>query len=89
MKFDFENGGSAALDTVLAEARNMDSITLWHLLFRTKGQERALVYDRLAALVPSPEGVTREGVLQGNPEMLKAWQKQLNLGMKPWWKSWQ
>ena len=89
LKFDFENGGSTALDTVLAEARNMDSITLWHLLFRTSNQDRARVYDRLAALVPSPEGVTREGVLRGDPEMIKAWQKQLNLGMKPWWKFWQ
>jgi hypothetical protein len=88
-KFDFENGDAAALDTVLAEARNMDSITLWHLLFRTSDQERARVYDRLAALVPAPEGVTREGVLRGDPEMIKAWQKHLNLGMKPWWKFWQ
>jgi hypothetical protein len=88
MKFDFENGGSTALDTVLAEARNMDSITLWHLLFQTRDQERARVYDRLAALVPPPQGVTREGVLGGNPEMLKAWQEHLNLGMKSWWKFW-
>lgn len=89
MKFDFENGGSAALTVVLSEARNMDSITLWHLLFRTNALERARVYNRLAALVPSPQGVTREGVLRGDPQMLKAWQEQLDLGMEPWWKSWQ
>jgi hypothetical protein len=32
--------------------------------------------------------VTREGVLQGNPEMLEAWQSRLNLGMKKWWQYW-
>ena len=86
--FDFENGGSRALTTVLSEARNIDSITLWHLLLRVKSDERPRVYDRLAALVPAPEGVTREGVLQGDKTMLEAWQKQLNLGMKRWWQFW-
>jgi hypothetical protein len=88
-KYDFEYGGSRALETVLAEARNMDSITLWHLFFRVEAHERARVYDRLAALVPPPQGVTRDGMLQGNDEMIKAWQNHLNLGMKPWWKFWQ
>ncbi len=88
-KFDFENGGVGALHVILTEARNIDSITLWHLFFRTPPAERATVYDRLAALVPPPDGVTREGMLQGNQEMIKAWQKHLNLGMKPWWRFWQ
>ncbi|MGH2566856.1 MAG: FecR domain-containing protein, partial [Bacteroidota bacterium] len=88
-RYDFEHGGLDALTTVLAHARNMDSITLWHLLFREAGDTRALVYDRLAELVPAPEGVTRNGVLQGDADMVKAWQKHLNLGVKPWWKFWQ
>ncbi|MCI0707884.1 MAG: zf-HC2 domain-containing protein [Ignavibacteriae bacterium] len=87
--YDFEGGGADALHTVLANSRNMDSITLWHLLFRETGEQRAAVYDRLAELVPAPEGVTREGTLSGDREMIKAWQKHLNLGVKPWWKFWQ
>jgi hypothetical protein len=88
-KYDFEHGGPGALTTVLIHSRNMDSITLWHLLFRETGEQRARVYDRLAELVPSPAGVTREGVLSGDQNMVKAWQKHLNLGVKPWWKFWQ
>jgi len=88
-QYDFERGGAGALAVVLGEARNMDSITLWHLLFRETGTQRARVYDRLAALVPAPEDVTREGMLNGDPEMIKAWQQHLNLGVKPWWKFWQ
>ncbi len=87
--YDFESGGRRALKKVLAEARNMDSITLWHLLFRETGATRAEVYDRLAELVPAPEGVTRDGLLHGNPDMIRAWQKHLNLGAEPWWKFWQ
>ncbi len=88
-RYDFERGGTDALRVVLTEARNMDSITLWHLLFRETGENRAAAYDRLAALVPVPDGVTRAGMLSGDPGMIKAWQKQLNLGVKAWWKFWQ
>lgn len=85
-RYDFENGGSDALRTILAEARNIDSITLWHLYIRTKGMDREAAYDRLASLVPPPRGVTRDGMLSGDPEMIKIWQKYLNLGMDGWWK---
>lgn len=87
--YDFEHGGSEALGIVLAEARSMDSITLWHLFLKERGSERARVYDRLAELVPPPQGVTRDGMLKGDPSMLEAWQKHLNLGMKKWWQFWQ
>ncbi|HEY5614881.1 MAG TPA: zf-HC2 domain-containing protein [Bacteroidota bacterium] len=88
-QYDFEHGGTDALTTVLANARNIDSITLWHLLFRETESQRAAVYDRLTELVPPPNGVTRDGMLAGDPDMVKAWQKLLNLGVKPWWKFWQ
>lgn len=85
-KYDFENGGSGALHAVLGEARNMDSITLWHLYLRTSGPDRALVYDRLAGLVPPPPGVTREGMIAGDTGMIGTWRKYLNLGMDAWWR---
>jgi len=87
-RFDFESGGSEELGTVLSEARNMDSITLWHLMMRVGSADRARVYDRLAAVVPPPKSVTRDGVLKGDPGMLEAWQKHLNLGGKRWWQFW-
>jgi hypothetical protein len=89
LAYDFGLADSASLVTILHQARNMDSITLWHLLFRTTGDARARVYDRLAFLVSPPKGVTRSGMLEGNPEMVNKWQKYLNLGNSPWWKFWQ
>lgn len=85
-RYDFESGGSDALQVVLAEARNIDSITLWHLYIRATGVNRKAVYDRLASLVPPPRGVTRDGMLNGDPEMITRWRKYLNLGMDGWWK---
>jgi hypothetical protein len=77
-KFDFEPGDTSwskipTLDLLLIGARARDTLTLWHLLSRVEGNDRARVYDRMAALVPPPAGVTREGVLQLNEEMLQLW----------------
>ena len=79
---------AAAIGTVLEESRAEDAFTLWHLLARTQGDERARVYDRLAQFVPPPDGVTREGVLRGDRPMLDAWWNALGLKSSSWWRMW-
>ncbi|MCM3871701.1 MAG: zf-HC2 domain-containing protein [Pyrinomonadaceae bacterium] len=81
-KLDFEpnttdSSKTASLNLVLLESRRRDTLTLWHLLSRLEGTERSLVYERLAVLSPPPAGVTRDGVLQLDDGMLKAWKPQL------------
>jgi hypothetical protein len=76
-RLDFHNGGAKALDIVLAEAREYDTLTLWHLLARVAGPERARVYNRLANLIAPPAGVTREGVLRLDKAMLELWKNEL------------
>ncbi len=79
---------AVALGVVVAEAGKRDALTLWHLLSRVDGPERALVYDRMAALVPPPPGVTREGLLAGDRRMLDLWWNQLGLSNASWWRFW-
>lgn len=67
------NTRGAALVWILEQARPKDTLTLWHLLTRVDGENRARVYDRMAALMPPPAGVTREGILALNQTMLDAW----------------
>jgi ferric-dicitrate binding protein FerR (iron transport regulator) len=86
-RFDFEHD-PAALSTVLAAARPADALTLWHLLPKTRGAEQLKVYNRMAALVPPPPGVTRQGILGGNGQMLDLWWDQLGLGDSSWWRIW-
>lgn len=74
---DFQNGGAQALNVVLREAREYDALTLWHLLSRVRGAERARVYDRMASLIPPPQGVTRAGVLKLDKDMLDLWKQEL------------
>jgi len=60
---DFDNGGARATRNALTLARAQDAISLWHLLQRVDSTLRGAVYDRLAALVPPPPGVTRRGAI--------------------------
>jgi hypothetical protein len=76
-RLDFQNGGMAALNIVLSEAREYDTLTLWHLLQRVRGIEREKVYERMAALIPPPKGVTKEGVMKLDKGMLDLWKKGL------------
>ena len=79
-KVDFESGAtnkSTSLDALLGGARVRDTITLWHLLARVNGNDRVLVYERMAELVPPPPGVTREGVLALDQRMLDSWKDRL------------
>jgi hypothetical protein len=77
-KFDFEGGSSDALKIVLDESRDRDSFTLWHLIQRVEGTTREVVLDRMIALVGLPKGVTREGIIELNKEMLEEWKDELD-----------
>lgn len=87
-RFDFENGGTPELAVVLSNARKEDAFTLWHLLARTAGEARSRVYDHLASLVPAPDGVTREGILRLDRNMLDLWWNELGLDDASWWRIW-
>lgn len=79
-KIDFDaeaKDRSSALETLLGQARSRDTLTLWHLLARVNGPDRERVYEVLAALAAPPAGVTREGVLQLDRDMLDRWRTAL------------
>jgi|GEM_PF-431314 len=78
-----------ALRAALERSRPADALSLWHLLARFEGEERAAVYARLAALAPPPAGVTREAVLRGERAALDAWWNALGYGDVEWWRLWQ
>ena len=75
-KIDFEQDASA-LASMLDQARPRDTLTLWHLLARVNGEDRIRVYEKMAAFVPPPPGVTREGVLRLDEQMLETWKNEL------------
>src|SRR6267142_3486751 len=83
-RLDFDRDATAsakseALEVLLAEDRPRDTLTLWHLLARVAGNDRVRVYEEMAGFVPPPDGVTREGVLQLNQQMLELWRDKLEI----------
>ena len=76
---------TAALDLITSSARPRDGLTLWHLLTRGSAQERARVYERLAALSPPPAGVTRAAVLAGDRDALDRWWNSIGVNTGSWW----
>lgn len=86
---EFERTGRAvALAAVLAHARAKDALSLWHLLSRTDGEERRLVFVRFAGLVPLPREVHEERVMAGDREALDACWNALKLDDVGWWREW-
>lgn len=79
----------AALDTVIASARERDALSLWHLMIRTHGEQCAKVFDRFASLVHLPSDVTRDAVLRGDGKALDSAWDALGLGNTDWWREWQ
>jgi hypothetical protein len=65
------------LNTILAQARVRDTLSLWHLLSRVDVSERPRVYDRIAALTPVPNGVSRDLALKLDAETLRRWKNEL------------
>jgi hypothetical protein len=73
-RVDFEGGSADDVATVIREARSKaDTITLWHLMIRSKSDRRDALYDALARMAPPPETVSLEAVKSGDKEALKAW----------------
>ncbi len=70
---DFDTDAGDAIDAVLAVAAKDDAVTLWHLIPRAEGDDRARVVDRLASFVPLPENTTREGIIALDTRMLERW----------------
>jgi len=87
-KLDFEpnepiGAKNVELDLVLSTARPRDTFTLWHLLSRVNEKDRARVYKRMAALVPPPKGVTRDGVLRLDQDVLNRWREEIDAECDP------
>jgi hypothetical protein len=85
----FESGDASALDTVLAQARPRDALTLWHLLTRAAPADRGAVFDRLASLVTLPATVTRDAAVSGDPHTIDLCWNALNLEDTGWWRGWE
>jgi hypothetical protein len=91
--FDFEDNTpqqrARDLEVVLDEARKRDALTLWHLVARTDGSQRFLVYRTLVRFVPPPPDVTEAGILRLDSSMMDRWWSELGFGDIAVWRQWE
>ena len=92
-RFDFESHTlaerNALLGILLVDARKDDALSLWHLLSRVSDADRPAVYDRLATLAAPPSGVTREGILRLDRQMLDNWWSSFGFGDIHLWRAYE
>lgn len=69
-----------AHDAPLAQItrQQLSGVTLWHLLQRVEGSDRARVVAALESRAPRPDGVTMEGILALDRRMLDRWRRALH-----------
>ena len=68
------------MTALLYEARQKDLITLFHLLKRLDQESRGKIYDRISLLFKIPQRITREGIVNGNNDMMGRLWTELDLG---------
>jgi hypothetical protein len=78
-------GGRSDLEAIARDARQRDSLTLWHLIVRTSGSDRDLVVQRFAGLVP---GADLAGLEAGDGSAIDHAWNLLELGRTEWWRMW-
>src|SRR5262245_9873284 len=75
------------LEGMLAVAEASDAITLWHLLPRVQGDDRARVAARIAELIEVPADVALERVLALDRAALDAWWGAIGMGPASEWRA--
>lgn len=71
-------GAPGPIARVVKAARARDTLSLWHLLSRTQGAERATVLETMVALAGEPTGVPDSRTSALEPEALGAWWSHLH-----------
>jgi hypothetical protein len=77
LEFDFGTNAVGSLDVILSEARDRDTLTLWHLMSRVAPADRLRVFERLVALTPLPPGIDRDKAISLDPDTMARWRGEL------------
>ncbi|HEY4177417.1 MAG TPA: FecR domain-containing protein [Kofleriaceae bacterium] len=71
----FEDGDTSAARVIATQATMHDIVTLWHLIPRTLGPERAQIVGALERLVPVPLDYEAADMIAGNQAAIDEWRE--------------
>lgn len=83
-----ETRSETAVREILDNARKEDALTVWHVMTRTEGRQRALAFERLSQLVSVPDEVTAERIERGEAAAIDLCWNALGLDSAQWWRGW-
>ena len=78
---NFSGINDPSFGTILSLATKKEALSLWHLLQLVSSENRSFGFDKLNELIPVPVGVTKEGILALNKNMLLDWRQEIELKM--------
>ena len=78
---NFTGANDPSIGTILSLMTKKESLSLWHIIQLVSTENRSIAFDRLNELVPVPAGVTKEGILALNKNMLLDWRQEIELKM--------
>lgn len=78
---NFSGVNDPSVGTILTLATKKEALSIWHLLQLISTENRSIAFDQLNLLIPVPAGVTKEGILALNKEMLLDWRQEIELKM--------
>jgi len=76
-KIVFEKHYKAGIDALISIASDNETVTLWNLLQRVDKQQRLSVYDKLYELVPHPDAIKKEQMLNLDSKALQVWLEEI------------
>lgn len=78
---NFSGINDPSVGTILSLMTKQESLSLWHIIQLVSTENRSIAFDRLNELIPTPSGVTKEGILALNKTMLLDWRQEIELKM--------
>jgi flagellar biosynthesis GTPase FlhF len=73
LSYDFKNGGAAALNNVLKNAKKTDAVTLLNLMSYVDKSSKGKVYAKLASLVPTPGSIPKDSIPYFDQKRMNEW----------------
>jgi hypothetical protein len=73
IKYDFGEGGSEALNTILKYAKKSDAVTLVNILPRVDNDSKSKVYARVSEFVPPPRRIAHDSIPFIKIDQLNEW----------------
>lgn len=78
---NFSGINDPSVGTILSQMTIKESLSLWHIIQLISTENRSIAFDKLNELIPVPAGVTKEGILALNKDMLLDWRQVIELKM--------